>query len=515
MNDTKNVINAKDNAINAPKSEFLKIIKERGYFHQCTNLSGLDEVLYNCEQSQKPLVAYIGFDCTAPSLHVGSLMQIMILRHLQQCGHKPIILLGGFTTEIGDPSGKDKARPVLSPKIIEQNKKGIMQVFSNFLQIGEGKTDAIMVDNNDWLGNMPLKDFLQNIGRVFSVNEMNKMDSVKLRLERESFLSYLEFSYPLLQSYDFVELFNRHNCRLQIGGSDQWGNITQGVELQRKQGIFQSREDFYKACIDDCPELVKQHIKLDKNTDFIWKKANSSDELMKMLLKQCSDTNKSWAENPLPENEIKAYFDILNTLQEEKIVFGLTTPLLTTSSGAKMGKTADGAVWLNGDMLSPFDYYQFWRNCDDADVGRFLKLFTELSLEEIKELEALEGASINEAKKRLAYETTKLLHGEAAANAAQEAARKTFEEGTISANLPTITLSIAEIGLEIPAFKLLHLSGLCASGSEGRKLIQGGGARINDAPFANETQIINVHDYANATLKLSSGKKKHILVRFE
>jgi tyrosyl-tRNA synthetase len=418
-------------------------------------------------------------------LHVGSLMQIMILRWLQRCGHKPIILLGGFTTKIGDPSGKDKSRPAITDEQIAINKEGIAKVFKQFLQFDDDdKTDAIIVDNNDWLGckkveegyltHFPTELFLEEVASYFSVNEMIKNDSVQMRLERESHLSVLEFLYSTIQAYDFNYLNAKHFCVLQIGGSDQWGNITKGTELIRKNPISYSLS------------------------------ANTSRELYEKQkrAKEAHNNNKEQRANPKYKHE------------SDTLAFGLTTPLLTTSSGAKMGKTADGAVWLNGDMLSTFDYYQFWRNCDDADVGRFLKLFTELSMEEIAELEALEGASINEAKKRLAYETTKLLHGEAAANAAAEAARKTFEEGAISTNLPTITLSIAEVGAELPAFKLLHLSGLCASGSEARKLIQGGGARINDAPFANETQIINVHDYANAPLKLSSGKKKHILVEF-
>lgn len=480
MNDTKNVINAKDNAINAPKSEFLKIIKERGYFHQCTNLSGLDDVLLECEQSQKPLVAYIGFDCTAPSLHVGSLMQIMILRWLQKCGHKPIILLGGFTTKIGDPSGKDKSRPAITDEQIATNKEGIAKVFEQFLQFdNDDKIDAIIVDNNDWLKELSLEYFMTGIAPYFSVNEMIKNDSVQMRLEREGHLSLLEFLYSTIQAFDFNYLNGFYYCSLQIGGSDQWGNITKGTELIRKNALYRA----------------------------IGKGVSTEEEFQNKLLKHINYHNNL---------ELTSNSNSADTIYSPAIpAFGLTTPLLTTSTGAKMGKTADGAVWLNGDMLSPFDYYQFWRNCGDAYVGRFLKLFTELSLEEIAELEALEGASINEAKKRLAYETTKLLHGKAAANDAQEAARKTFEEGTISANLPTITLSIAEIGLEIPAFKLLHLSGLCASGSEGRKLIQGGGARINDAPFANETQMIALNEYHTKPLKLSLGKKKHILVCFE
>jgi tyrosyl-tRNA synthetase len=472
-----------------PKSQFLNIITKRGYFHQCTNLQGLDEVMLFHEQAEKPLVAYIGFDCTAPSLHVGSLMQIMVLRWLQKCGHKPIVLMGGFTTKIGDPSGKDKSRPPITDEQIAINKAGITKVFSKFLEFEEEfdatTTNAVIVDNSDWLSTMSLKWFLSKIASYFSVNEMIKMDSVSQRLERESFLSYLEFSYSVLQGFDFVQLFQKHYCRLQIGGSDQWGNIIQGVNFNRSRIREALAREVLKA---------KEEGNVEKYTEYL-------QEVVPVGI------------GKTPEDAEKDYQRKKTEWEQEYGIFGLTTPLLTTASGAKMGKTADGAVWLNPDMLSPFDYWQFWRNTEDADVGRFLKLFTELPLDEIAALEALQGAEINEAKKILATEATALLHGRDAALAAAEAARKTFEEGAISSNLPTVSLSIGEHGAELPAFKLFHISGLCNSGSEARKLIQGGGARINDASLASETQIVSLADYRTQPLKLSLGKKKHILVK--
>jgi tyrosyl-tRNA synthetase len=430
-------------------SQFLQRMEACGFIHQCTDMAALDALM----GTGKPVPAYIGFDCTAPSLHVGSLMQIMILRHLQQCGHKPIVLLGGFTTKIGDPSGKDASRNTLDDATIAKNKAGIQQVFEKFLSFGDGETDAVLVDNDDWLGQMNLGDFLRNVGSKFSVNRMVKMDSVRLRLEREQELSFLEFSYMLMQSYDFVELNKRYGCLLQIGGSDQWGNIVMGADLQRRMNAT-------------------------------------------VIL---SEAKNLTARDPS-----------LNAQDDTNMIFGLTTPLLTTSSGAKMGKTADGAVWLNADMLSPYEYWQFWRNTEDADVGRFLKLFTELPLKEIARLEALEGAGINEAKKVLATEATALLHGRSAAEQAAETARRTFEEGASDANLPTVTLSLAEVGASVPAFKLFHLAGLTSSGGEARKLIQGGGARIDDEKVTDENAPIALT--AGLALKLSAGKKKHVRV---
>ncbi len=396
--------------------------------HQCTNIDELDAAF-----AKKPVTAYIGFDCTARSLHVGSLMQIMILRRLQQAGHRPIVLMGGGTTKVGDPSGKDESRPVITDQIIQENMDGIKKVFEKFLTFGDGPTDAIMVNNDDWLSELGYISFLRDYGRHFSINRMLTFDSVKLRLEREQSLSFLEFNYMILQAYDFVELKKRYDCSLQIGGSDQWGNIVNGTELGRRTNDFS--------------------------------------------------------------------------------LFGLTTPLLTTSSGAKMGKTAAGAIWLNEDMLSPYDYWQFWRNTEDADVGRFLKLFTELPLEEISKLEKLEGAELNEAKKILANECTKLAHGEEAASLAAETARKTFEMGQTADSLPTTEVPKADLEAGIPAFALFNKVGLSQSSSEARKLIKGGGARLNDEKIEDEKQVLSLSDLdSEGRIKLSAGKKRHHLI---
>jgi tyrosyl-tRNA synthetase len=458
------------------KSKFLSTIIERGFLHQCTDLSGLDERLLFCEQTNQPLVAYIGFDCTAPSLHIGSLIQIMMLKHLQMCGHKPIVLMGGFTTKIGDPSGKDKARPPITYEQIEFNKLGIQKVFKSFLGEFENEYDsktqkAFMVDNNDWLKELNLINFLTDVAPYFSINEMIKSDSVRMRLERESHLSLLEFLYSSMQAYDFHYLNYHFNCNLQIGGSDQWGNITKGIELTRKNP--KGTELF--GTYDSVNKQERENAEYKRNPE-------------KMM-----DPDSRFP------NNLRVYNG-----------YGLTTPLLTTASGAKMGKTADGAVWLNPDMLSPYDYWQFWRNVEDADVNRFFKLFTMLPLTEIEEISKL---NINEQKKLLATNVTSMLHGERAALESADTARRVFEEGKVSDNLPTFAINISEHGAEIPAFKLFHLSGLCASGSEARKLIQGGGAKINDAAVALETQIINLNDYIAQPLKLSSGKKKHILIK--
>lgn len=407
--------------------QFICIMKDRGYLHQCTDEDALNELL------KKPTAMYIGFDCTAPSLHAGSLVQIMILRILQQCGHKPIILLGGGTSQVGDPSGKDEARQLLSLEDIQNNKKQIQRVFEKFLTFGDGASDAVLVDNADWLTDINYIEFLREYGRHFSINRMLAFDSVKLRLEREQSLSFLEFNYMLLQAYDFVELNKKHACRVQIGGSDQWGNIVNGIELNRRLG----REE----------------------------------------------------------------------------LFGLTTPLLTTSSGKKMGKTADGAVWLNEDMLSAYDYWQYFRNTDDADVGKFLRLFTELPLEEVKRLEQLKDSGINEAKKILATEATKLCHGAEAAEQAAETARITFEEGKAADTLPVIELSGVELKEGIPAFKIL---GLVTSDSNGasRRLIRGGGAKVNDKKITDENLLISeTHLNADGIIKISAGKKKHALLK--
>ncbi len=412
-----------------PRSEFLREISRRGYLHQCTDLDGLDAAAV-----QGPISAYIGFDCTADSLHVGSLVPIMMLRRLQQTGHKPIVLMGGGTSKIGDPSGKDETRQILSEDEIARNMAGIKRIFERFLSFGDGPTDAIMVDNADWLDGLNYVAFLREYGRHFSVNQMLGFDSVKLRLEREHHLSFLEFNYMVLQAYDFLELARRYDCVLQMGGSDQWGNIVSGVELGRR---------------------------LDRKT-----------------------------------------------------LFGLTSPLITIASGAKMGKTALGAVWLNQERLSAYDYWQYWRDAEDADVGRFLRLFTELSEDEIARLEALEGAEINDAKKRLADEATKLCHGAAAAQAAAETARRTFEEGALGEELPTIEVPRARLAQGIPAYELLRQSGLTASNGEARRLIKGGGGRINGAAIESEARSVDLSDLnRDGLIKLSAGKKRHALVR--
>ncbi|HKK29590.1 MAG TPA: tyrosine--tRNA ligase, partial [Alphaproteobacteria bacterium] len=413
------------------RSEFLAALTERGFVHQCTDTEGLDAFA-----AEGPIRAYIGFDCTADSLHVGSLVQIMMLRWLQKTGHKPIVLMGGGTTKIGDPSGRDEARQLLTEKSIQANKAGIFKVFERFLTFGAENTatDAVMVDNDEWLSELKYIPLLRDVGRHFSVNRMLTMDSVRLRLEREQPLTFLEFNYMILQSYDFVELSKRYGCRLQMGGSDQWGNIVSGVELGRRL--------------------------------------------------------------------------------EQPQLYGLTTPLITTADGAKMGKTAAGAIWLNEDKLSVYDYWQFWRNTLDADVGRFLRLFTELPLEEIANLESLPGAELNEAKKILATEATALLHGRAKAEQAAETAKRTFEEGAQAEGLPTIEISAADLEAGIPAYDLLKRAGLAGSNGEARRLVRGSGARLNDRQIADENDLIGSSDLTEAgTLKLSAGRKRHVLIK--
>lgn len=408
------------------KSDFLQILTDRGYMHQATNLDGLDDRAAN-----QMISGYIGFDCTANSLHVGSLVQIMMLRLMQRTGHKPIVVMGGGTTKVGDPSGKDEARPLLSDQDIEQNKAGIKQIFEKYLTFGDGPTDAVMVDNADWLDTLSYIKFLRDYGSHFSINRMMGMESVKLRLDREQNLSFLEFNYAILQAYDFLELRRRYGCDLQMGGSDQWGNIVTGIDLTRR---VDSQE-----------------------------------------------------------------------------IFGLTSPLITTASGAKMGKTANGAVWLNEERLSSYDFWQFWRNTEDADVGRFLRLFTELPLDEITRLEALEGAEINEAKIILANEATSLCHGEEAARQAAETARQTFAAGQASDGLPQIELTAdAAFGLSvIDAFKDV---GLATSNGEVRRLIKGGGARINNVSVTSDDQTLTEADFVDGKCQLSSGKKRHALI---
>ncbi len=411
------------------KSEFLNELKARGYIHQATDEAGLDKLARG-----EVVTGYIGFDCTAPSLHVGNLLGIMMLRKLQQSGHRPIVLIGGGTTKVGDPSGKDEARKLLSDAEIAANVAGIQSVFGKFVSFGGGPTDATMVNNADWLDGLNYIDFLRDYGRHFSVNRMLSYDSVKLRLEREQPLSFIEFNYMVLQAYDFVELHRHFGCRLQMGGSDQWGNIVNGIELGRRT---------------DGVEL-----------------------------------------------------------------FGLTTALLTTASGAKMGKTAQGAVWLNPDMLSPYDYWQYWRNTEDADVERFLKLFTEVPLPEIERLAKLKGVELNEAKKVLATEATALLHGRDAADRAAETARATFEQGTLTESLPTFELPRAELEKGFGVLSANTHVGFVASTSEARRQIKGGGIRVNDVPVTDEKRLLTLADLTpEGVIKLSLGKKRHVLIR--
>jgi tyrosyl-tRNA synthetase len=410
------------------RSEFLRLVQARGQLHQITDEAGLDA------RMQKECVsAYIGFDCTAPSLHAGSLVQIMTLRRLQKTGHRPIVVMGGGTTKVGDPSGKDEMRQLLTAEQIEENKKSIFRIFERFLTFGSGPTDAIMVDNAEWLDRLDYVPFLRDVGRHFSINRMLTMDSVKLRLERDAPLSFLEFNYMILQAYDFVELYKRYGCRLQAGGSDQWGNIVSGIDLGRR----------------------------------------------------------------LADAEL----------------YGVTSPLLTTASGAKMGKTAAGAVWLNADQLSPYNYWQYWRNTEDADVGRFLRLFTELPEDEIARLEKLEGAERNEAKKILATEATALCHGREAAEAVAETARRTFEEGAAPEGLPTFAVARAQLEAGMALTTLAHLSGLTSSASEARRFIQNGGLRLNDVAVRDVKATASAADLKDGAIKLSAGKKQHILIK--
>ena len=415
-----------DAAMSTPRSPVLAAALERGFIHQCTDMEVLDERLLAGR-----LVAYVGYDCTADSLHVGSLVSIMLLRLLQRCGHKPIVLMGGGTTRIGDPSGKDEARRLLDDAEIARNMAGIRTIFAKFLKFGDGPDEAVMVNNADWLDELRYIPMLRDVGRHFSVNRMLTLDSVRLRLERDQPLSFLEFNYSILQAYDFGELARRYQCELQIGGSDQWGNIVAGVELARRA--------------------------------------------------------------------------------EGRTLFGLTTPLMTTASGVKMGKTAQGAVWLNAERLSPYEYWQFWRNTEDDDVGRFLRLFTELDLADI---ERLERGDVNEAKKVLATEATALCHGREAAEAAAETARAVFEGGGSGSELPQTEVFRNELARGMAAFELFSLTGLAASNSEARRLIRGGGARINDRVVDNETKPVTEADLdEKGVLKLSAGRKRHVLVR--
>jgi tyrosyl-tRNA synthetase len=411
------------------KSDFLNVLQERGFIHQCSDFEGLDALA-----AQGKATAYVGYDCTAPSLHIGNYLTMMMLYWLQQSGNKPITLMGGGTTMVGDPSGKDESRTLRSLEEIEANKASIRGVFAKVLRYGSGASDAVMLDNAEWLPKLNWIEMLRDIGRHFSVNRMLAMDSVRLRLEREQEMSFIEFNYMVCQAYDFVELSRRVDCRLQMGGSDQWGNIVNGVDLGRRMGT---------------PQL-----------------------------------------------------------------FALTTPLLTTASGAKMGKTAQGAVWLNADQFSPYDFWQYWRNVEDSDVAKFLKLFTVLPMSEIARLERLRGAEINEAKKALADAATTLLHGADAAKAASQTARQTFEEGAISENLPTVEISRAELTGGIGVLALFVKAGLVASNGEARRQIKGGGLRINDVTVTDEKMALApTHLTPEGVIKLSMGKKRHVLVR--
>ncbi|MEM1380369.1 MAG: tyrosine--tRNA ligase [Pseudomonadota bacterium] len=414
------------------QSEFLRRLNERGFIHQGTDLGALDEKLTSGMQT-----AYIGFDATADSLHVGSLVQIMLLRHLQQSGHQPIVLIGGGTTKVGDPTGKDEQRKLLSGDDITNNIKGIKRAFDPFITFGSTGTDAILANNDDWLSSLSYIPFLRDYGVHFTINRMLTFDSVKLRLDREQPMTFLEFNYMLMQAYDFLELKRRHGCTLQLGGSDQWGNIVNGVELIRRVAARDG-----------------------SNPD----------------------------------------------------AYGLTTPLITTASGKKMGKTESGAVWLNAERTSPYDYWQFWRNTDDSDVGMMLRRFTDLPLGEVERLEALQGGEINEAKKILATEATALLHGRAAADAAAETARKTFETGAAGGSLPSLDVEQSALAAGLALFAPFQELGLISSNGEGRRHIKGNALKINDKPLTAE-RMLSTEDVVDGQIKLSIGKKKHAVLR--
>jgi tyrosyl-tRNA synthetase len=409
-------------------SDFLNILDERGFIHQCSDFAGLDALA-----AKREVVAYVGYDCTAPSMHIGNFLTIMMLYWLQQSGNKPIALMGGGTTRVGDPSGKDETRAIRSIEEIEANKQSMQGVFAKILKFGARKTDTIMVDNAEWLTKLNYIEMLRDIGRHFSVNRMLTMDSVRLRLEREQEMSFIEFNYMICQAYDFVELARRTGCNLQMGGSDQWGNIVMGVDLGRRMGTHQ--------------------------------------------------------------------------------LFALTTPLLTTASGAKMGKTAAGAVWLNEEQFSAYDFWQYWRNTEDADVGRFLKLFTTLPLDEIAKLEVLQGAEINDAKKVLATEATALLHGRDTAEAAARTAQDTFEKGATAEGLPTVEITMAELAAGLGVLNAFVKAGLVKSNGEARRQIAGGGLRVNDTSVADEKVTLTPKDVIAGVIKLSLGKKRHVLLK--
>ena len=412
------------------KSEFLHTLNERGFIHQCSDPEGLDKLFCN-----ETVTAYTGYDCTANSLHVGNLVSIMMLHWLQKFDHRPIALMGGGTTMVGDPSGRDETRQLLTADKIQSNKDSIREIFAKLLDFGNGPTDAIQVDNADWLLDLKYVDFLREVGSKFSVNQMLARDSVKLRLDREQALSFIEFNYMILQAYDYTVLNRDYGCRLQMGGSDQWGNIVSGIDLCRRMNNAET--------------------------------------------------------------------------------FALTVPLITKSDGTKMGKSVDGAVWLRGDMVSPYDYWQFWRNAGDADVGRFLKLYTTMPMDEIRRLEALEGNELNEAKKILATEATALIHGRQAADEAAETARKTFEAGQASAaNLPTVEVTEADLDAGMGILSAFVTAGLAKSNGEARRSIKGGALKLNDKPVTDEGTALTKSDLnENGVIKLSMGKKKHVLLK--
>ncbi|NDW05318.1 tyrosine--tRNA ligase [Jiella pacifica] len=410
------------------KSDFLCTLAERGFIHQVSDETGMDELF-----ARETVTAYVGYDATATSLHIGNLISATMLYWLQETGHRPIALMGGGTSMVGDPSFRDEQRKLLTTEAIEENIAGIKKIFAKILKFGEGPTDAVMVNNADWLLKLNYVEFLRDVGRHFSVNRMLSFDSVKIRLDREQSLSFLEFNYMIMQGYDFVELSRRYGCRLQMGGSDQWGNIINGVDLGHRMGT---------------PQL-----------------------------------------------------------------YALTTPLLTTASGAKMGKTAQGAVWLNGDLFSPYDFWQYFRNTEDADVGRFLKIFTRLPLDEIARLEALDGSEINEAKKILATEATAVVHGREAAEEAAETARVTFEEGALAETLPTITVARSELAGGAGLLSLVVAAGLAGSNGEARRHVQSGAVRVNDETVSDPRASLGEADLKDGVIKLSVGRKKHVLVR--
>jgi tyrosyl-tRNA synthetase len=412
------------------KSDFLHVLSQRGFIHQISDAAGLDQLAAN-----KGVVAYVGYDCTAPSLHIGHLLSIMMLHWLQQTGNKPIALMGGGTTRVGDPSGRDETRKLLTYEQIDANKESIKGTFAKFMTFGPGRSDAVMADNAEWLTTLNYIEMLRDVGRHFSINRMLTMDSVKLRLERDQELSFIEFNYMILQSYDFAELARRYGCNLQMGGSDQWGNIVNGIDLGRRMGTHQ--------------------------------------------------------------------------------LYALTCPLLTTASGAKMGKTAAGAVWLNADLLPVYDYWQFWRNTEDGDVARFLKLFTTLPLDEVGRLAALKGQDINEAKKVLATEATALLHGRSAAEQAAATARTTFEEGALAETLPTVEVARAELEAGLGVLSAFaEKTGLVASNGEARRQIKGGGLKVNDVSVTDEKMMLSAKDLTpEGVIKLSLGRKKHVLLK--